>query len=235
MFSWDDVPFREGIWLILLGFVKKAVIADRISEISDFAYQFPESISTFFAWLGVISYSIQIYCDFSGYTDIAIGSALLLGVRLPENFKLPYTATSFSDFWKRWHISLSSWLREYLYIPLGGNRVADFTTYRNLLITMLLGGLWHGASWNFVIWGFLHGILLALERWFRNSVSLPWREDFIFSRGMKFLYQIFVILSVCLVWIFSVQKRFLGRLDFSKLYFCFVTVSNRLIRCRIIF
>ncbi|MDI7236282.1 MBOAT family O-acyltransferase [Leptospira santarosai] len=218
-FNWDNVPLREGVWLILLGFVKKAVIADRISIISDFAYQFPESISTFFAWLGVISYSIQIYCDFSGYTDIAIGSALLLGVRLPENFKLPYTATSFSDFWRRWHISLSAWLRDYLYVPLGGNRITGFITYRNLLLTMLLGGLWHGASWNFVIWGFLHGVLLVLERWFRDSVSFPWKEDSVFGRGIRFLYQVFVILCVCLVWIFFRSKTFSGSIAFFKTLF----------------
>lgn len=227
-FNWDNVPLREGVWLILLGFVKKAVIADRISVISDFAYQFPESISTFFAWLGVISYSIQIYCDFSGYTDIAIGSALLLGVRLPENFKLPYTATSFSDFWRRWHISLSAWLRDYLYVPLGGNRITGFITYRNLLLTMLLGGLWHGASWNFVIWGFLHGVLLVLERWFRDSVSFPWKEDSVFGRGIRFLYQVFVILCVCLVWIFFVQRRFQDRSRFLKLVLL-VTASSLLV------
>ncbi|XDD52277.1 MBOAT family protein [Leptospira sp. WS92.C1] len=207
LFSWENVPIREGIWLILLGFVKKAVIADRISVISDFAYQFPDSVSTVFAWMGVFSYSIQIYCDFSGYTDIAIGSALLLGVRLPENFRLPYSATSFSDFWRRWHISLSGWLREYLYISLGGNRVGAWVTYRNLLVTMLLGGLWHGPSWNFVIWGFLHGGFLALERWFRDRVRFPWSEKSGINGVLKFLYQVFVILFVCLIWIFFRSKN----------------------------
>lgn len=220
-FSWENVPLREGIWLILLGFVKKAVIADRISVISDFAYQFPETVSSLFAWMGVFSYSIQIYCDFSGYTDIAIGSALLLGVRLPENFKLPYTASSFSDFWRRWHISLSGWLREYLYIPLGGNRITGWITYRNLLITMLLGGLWHGASWNFVVWGFLHGIFLAIERWFRDSVDLPLEKNSRLERVLKFLYQIFVILSVCLIWIFFRSRTFEGSAELFKTLFSF--------------
>ncbi|MCG6169864.1 MBOAT family protein [Leptospira sp. FAT2] len=221
LFRWENVPIREGIWLILLGFVKKAVIADRISVISDFAYQFPESVSTVFAWMGVVSYAIQIYCDFSGYTDIAIGSALLLGVRLPENFKLPYTADSFSDFWRRWHISLSGWLREYLYIPLGGNRISGLVTYRNLLITMILGGLWHGASWNFVIWGFLHGLCLALERWFRDRIRFPWTEGLFVARIAKILYQIFVILLVCLIWIFFRSKTFSGSMDLFVALFRF--------------
>ncbi|EMJ96780.1 MBOAT family O-acyltransferase [Leptospira alstonii] len=220
MFHWENVPLREGIWLILLGFVKKAVIADRISVISDFAYQFPESVSTLFAWMGVISYSIQIYCDFSGYTDIAIGSALLLGIRLPENFRLPYTATSFSDFWRRWHISLSGWLRDYLYIPLGGNRINGLITYRNLLITMFLGGLWHGASWNFVIWGFIHGIFLALERCFSDSTSFSGKERGL-NRGLKFLYQIFVILCICLIWIFFRSKTFSGSIELLSALFSF--------------
>ncbi|EMI66945.1 MBOAT family O-acyltransferase [Leptospira noguchii] len=221
MFSWKYVPIREGLWLILSGLVKKVVIADRISTISDFVYQFPESVSTLFAWMGVVSYSIQIYCDFSGYTDIAIGSALLLGVRLPENFRLPYTATSFSDFWRRWHISLSSWLREYLYIPLGGNRISNFITYRNLLITMILGGLWHGASWNFVVWGFLHGFFLVLEKCVQDSINLSWKEDSFLSRGMKLVYQIFVILSVCLIWIFFRSKTFSGSIELLKTLFSF--------------
>ncbi|PJZ55376.1 MBOAT family O-acyltransferase [Leptospira barantonii] len=221
MFHWGNVPLREGIWLILLGFVKKAVIADRISVISDFAYQFPETVSTVFAWMGVFSYAIQIYCDFSGYTDIAIGSALLLGVRLPENFRLPYTASSFSDFWRRWHISLSGWLREYLYIPLGGNRITGWITYRNLLITMLLGGLWHGASWNFVIWGLLHGIFLAIERWLADSVRFPWEKNSGLDRSLKFLYQIFVILSVCLIWIFFRSKSFEGAMGLLTTLFAF--------------
>ncbi|MDV6236363.1 MBOAT family O-acyltransferase [Leptospira ellisii] len=206
LFSWENVPMREGLWLILIGFVKKAVIADRISVISDFVYQFPEGVSSAFAWMGIFSYAIQIYCDFSGYTDIAIGSALLLGVRLPDNFRLPYTASSFSDFWRRWHISLSGWLREYLYIPLGGNRTSAWATYRNLGITMLLGGLWHGPSWNFVLWGFFHGLCLALERWFSDRIRFSWKEGSVLRAFFAKLYQIFVILSVCLIWIFFRSK-----------------------------
>ncbi|TGK38363.1 MBOAT family protein [Leptospira gomenensis] len=206
LISWENIPLREGIWLILLGFVKKAVIADRISGISDFVYQFPENVSTGFAWMGIFSYAIQIYCDFSGYTDIAIGSALLLGIRLPENFRLPYTASSFSDFWRRWHISLSGWLREYLYIPLGGNRTSASITYRNLWITMLLGGLWHGPSWNFVLWGFFHGLCLVLERSFGERIRFLSEANSILRILFARIYQIFVMFSVCLIWIFFRSK-----------------------------
>ncbi|TGM58793.1 MBOAT family O-acyltransferase [Leptospira adleri] len=221
LFSWDKIPLREGIWLILVGFVKKAVIADRISVISDFAYQYPEDVSSLFVWMGVLSYSVQIYCDFSGYSDMAIGSALLLGVRLPDNFRLPYTAKSFSDFWRRWHISLSGWLREYLYIPLGGNRIGGLFTYRNLWITMILGGLWHGPSWNFVIWGFLHGAFLVLERFVRDRLHFPWTDSSFARKVAGLVYQIFVILSVCLIWIFFRSRSLETSLGILKKLFSF--------------
>src|SRR6185437_16914963 len=127
-------------------------------------FERPASFSALEVLAGVYGYAVQIYCDFSGYTDIAIGSALLLGVRFPKNFDAPYQATNIADFWRRWHISLSTWLRDYLYIPLGGNRGSSWATYRNLMITMVLGGLWHGASWTFVFWGFLHGLGLGVTR-----------------------------------------------------------------------
>jgi alginate O-acetyltransferase complex protein AlgI len=126
--------------------------------------------------IGVVFYSFQIYCDFSGYSDIAIGLARMMGYQFPENFRTPYFSKSFSEFWTRWHISLSSWLRDYLYIPLGGNRGGKFGTYRNLMITMLLGGLWHGANAAFIFWGFLHGLYLVLQRliapWWQRLVRL---------------------------------------------------------------
>ncbi len=121
------------------------------------------------AWSGTIAFGIQIYFDFSGYTDMAIGMAKLFGFHFPVNFRRPYLASSITDFWHRWHMSLSRWLRDYLYIPLGGNRGGPLETYRNLMLTMLLGGLWHGASWNFVVWGGYHGALLSIERMFRGS------------------------------------------------------------------
>jgi D-alanyl-lipoteichoic acid acyltransferase DltB (MBOAT superfamily) len=155
----------EALFLIAIGLLKKVVISDQLAaNLVDRVFERPENFSALEVLAGVYGYAVQIYCDFSGYSDIAIGSALLLGVRFPPNFDSPYQAPNLADFWRRWHISLSSWLRDYLYIPLGGNRGSEWKTYRNLMITMVLGGLWHGASWNFVIWGFLHGLGLAVTR-----------------------------------------------------------------------
>ena len=158
-------PSREevqhGAFLIVLGVAKKLALADNFALIADRYFRGDASIA---AWTGVLAFSLQIYFDFSGYTDIAIGSALLLGFHFPVNFRRPYLAVSITDFWRRWHISLSSWLRDYVYIPLGGNRRSHWQTYRNLFLTMLIGGLWHGANWTFVAWGGYHGVLLAIER-----------------------------------------------------------------------
>ena len=156
-----------ALWLIAGGLVKKVVVANYLAtEIVDPLFAVPADHGGFVALLGVYAYAIQIYADFSGYTDIAIGLALLMGFKFPQNFDAPYTAASLQDFWHRWHMTLSRWLRDYLYISLGGNRRGRARTYANLIITMLLGGLWHGAAWTFVIWGLLHGIGLAVERWF---------------------------------------------------------------------
>jgi D-alanyl-lipoteichoic acid acyltransferase DltB (MBOAT superfamily) len=125
------------------------------------------------AWTGVLAFSGQIFCDFAGYSTCAIGAALCLGFVLPDNFRYPYAAVGFSDFWRRWHITLSSWLRDYLYIPLGGNRASNARVYLNLMVTMLLGGLWHGASWTFVVWGGLHGLFLGVERLLRRQPARP--------------------------------------------------------------
>jgi len=152
------------ILLIVKGFFKKVVIADNIGLFTDSIYKSPGNYPGMIIWMAAICFTIQIYCDFSGYTDIAIGLAGILGFSFPKNFDKPYFALTISDFWKRWHISLSSWLKDYLYIPLGGNKNGKFNTYRNLMITMLLGGLWHGASWNFVIWGGIHGLLLCINK-----------------------------------------------------------------------
>ena len=155
----------EALFLIAFGLIKKVVLSDQLAlNLVDRVFERPENFSSLEVLAGVYGYAAQIYCDFSGYTDIAIGSALLLGVRFPKNFDAPYKAEDLADFWRRWHISLSTWLRDYLYIPLGGNRGSEWQTYRNLMITMLLGGLWHGASWTFVFWGFLHGLGLAVTR-----------------------------------------------------------------------
>jgi len=157
--------FGQGLFLILNGLIKKIIIADYISiNFVDRVFDNPLSYSGFENLLAVYGYSIQIYCDFSGYTDIAIGLALWMGFRLQLNFNSPYRAANITDFWRRWHISLSSWLKDYLYIPLGGNRKGKIRTYVNLFLTMLLGGLWHGANLRFVIWGALHGLYLAVHK-----------------------------------------------------------------------
>jgi alginate O-acetyltransferase complex protein AlgI len=150
--------------IFLLGLVKKTVIADRLALFVDPVFANPAKFDGATVWAAVIAYAIQIFCDFSGYTDMAIALAKLFNFDLPINFNLPYLSTNITEFWRRWHISLSSWLRDYLYISLGGNRKGHLRTYCNLIVTMLLGGLWHGASWNFVVWGGLHGVALALHK-----------------------------------------------------------------------
>jgi alginate O-acetyltransferase complex protein AlgI len=159
-----DVDARGALVLFMTGFIKKACIADAVAPFVDRYFEAPWNFTAASAWVAVLFYAIQIYCDFSGYTDMAIASAGLLGYELPVNFRFPYFAANISDFWHRWHISLSSWLRDYLYIPLGGNRGRAWFVYRNIMITMLLGGLWHGGAWTFVIWGGLHGIALIIHR-----------------------------------------------------------------------
>lgn len=154
---------EEGVWLILWGFFKKVVIADNVAPLADMVFG-GSSFTAPMVICGTIAFTVQIYCDFSGYSDIARGLARVLGFDIMWNFDLPYAATSLRDFWRRWHISLSTWLRDYLYIPLGGNRQGPARTYFNLIATMLLGGLWHGAAWNFVLWGLWHGFGLAAQR-----------------------------------------------------------------------
>lgn len=154
----------SGCMLILTGLVRKVVIADGIGRQVDAIFAAPGSFSSPELLMGVYLFALQIYCDFAGYSDIARGTSRLLGIELMENFQQPYFSANIAEFWRRWHISLSSWLRDYLYIPLGGNRHGTFNTLRNLMITMLLGGLWHGAAWTFVIWGGLHGLFLIVHR-----------------------------------------------------------------------
>jgi alginate O-acetyltransferase complex protein AlgI len=162
-----------GFWLILWGLWKKVVIADNVAAIADDVFARSASVTWSMAYLGVVAFALQIYCDFSGYSDIARGLARLMGIELMQNFNLPYFALNPSDFWRRWHISLSQWLRDYLYVPLGGNRGSELKVKRNLAITMLLGGLWHGAAWNFVWWGAYHGALLIGYRSFRGRDAAP--------------------------------------------------------------
>ena len=155
--------FSRGVAFLALGLAKKILLANPCGKVADLAFD-AGSLGVLDAWYGIVAYAFQIYFDFSGYSDMAIGLGLMLGFVFPKNFDSPYTSQSITEFWRRWHISLSSWLRDYLYVPLGGNRVGPTRTYINLAIVMLLGGLWHGAAWNFVIWGAMHGGMLAFER-----------------------------------------------------------------------
>ncbi len=167
--------FGRAIGLIIIGLIKKAIISDYISmNFVDRIFDEPGLYSGFECLMGVYGYALQIYCDFSGYSDMAIGIALLLGFQFPKNFDAPYKSATITEFWRRWHISLSSWLRDYLYISLGGNRKGKVRTYLNLLMTMVLGGLWHGAALRFVLWGALHGVALALHKMWLGIV--PWSK-----------------------------------------------------------
>jgi alginate O-acetyltransferase complex protein AlgI len=165
---WDWARVQLGAEFLLLGLFKKLAIADRMAAFADPVFANPQQYGTQAVWVAAVAYALQIYCDFSGYSDMAVGSAHLLGYKLSANFRTPYLAANVAEFWRRWHISLSTWLRDYLFIPLGGSRGGRWETSRNLLITMTLGGLWHGASWTFVAWGALHGALLVGHRGFRE-------------------------------------------------------------------
>jgi alginate O-acetyltransferase complex protein AlgI len=180
--------------LILSGLFLKVVIANHLStHIVDDVFAAPGRHSSLEVLVAVYGYAVQIFADFCGYTNIAIGVALLLGFEFPQNFNSPYAAVSLQDFWRRWHMTLSRWLRDYLYIPLGGNRKGTLLTYRNLMLTMLLGGLWHGAAWTFVVWGGIHGLGLAIER------ALGWRPTSVAARALG---RVLTFHVVCFAWIF---------------------------------
>ena len=170
--AWSSRRFYGGAQQMLRGAIKKVILADRLGEAVDVVFAGPELYSGATITLAVVAYAGQIYYDFSGYSDIAIGSAKMLGYRFPINFRHPYLAISMAEFWHRWHMTLSRWLRDYLYISLGGNRTSALGTYRNLMITMTLGGLWHGAAWTFVLWGLWHGLALAAQRWARDTFAI---------------------------------------------------------------
>jgi D-alanyl-lipoteichoic acid acyltransferase DltB (MBOAT superfamily) len=192
----------RGLYRIGAGLVKKIVIGDFLAQaIVDRVFATPERFTALEVLIAVYAYAAQIYADFSGYTDVAIGSAALFGYELPENFDAPYLARDLQDFWRRWHISLSTWLRDYLYKPLGGSRHGAFRTYRNLMITMVLGGLWHGASWTFVVWGALHGGALAATRMWQRARGSAGRARS--PRGARaWLGPILTFHFVCLGWLF---------------------------------
>jgi D-alanyl-lipoteichoic acid acyltransferase DltB (MBOAT superfamily) len=195
--SIDEDKVISGLALILLGLFKKVVLADGVAAIADRAFDDPAGLSWLAVATGVVAFAIQIYGDFSGYTDVARGVSRLLGIELTVNFTQPYLSRNITEFWRRWHISLSNWLRDYLYIPLGGNRAGPVRTYVNLVLTMLLGGLWHGASWNFVVWGGLHGGYLVVHRLVRGG-----RVDDRPVRGRDLPAVATTFALVCAAWIF---------------------------------
>jgi alginate O-acetyltransferase complex protein AlgI len=206
LISIDGVNLKIGITLMAIGFLKKMFFADNIAPLVNDIFNNPIGAESFTIILGAVAFGLQIYGDFSGYTDIAIGAALILGFKLPINFNKPYFATSPSDFWRRWHISLSSWLRDYLYIPLGGNKKGSKFTYANLMIVMFLGGLWHGASWNFIIWGVLHGSYLAIHKILVNKFPSLANNLFFKTKSGKIISIFVTQYFVFLAWIaFRVQ------------------------------
>lgn len=194
-FSWHNIQW--GVSRIVVGMIKKVFIADSMALIVSEAYAAPESVSGLRLLFATYAFAIQIYCDFSAYSDIAIGSARMLGIELMENFNAPYLSCSIRDFWRRWHISLSTWLRDYLFIPLGGSRGGTVRTYINLILTMLLGGLWHGAGWNWVVWGGLQGAMLAGEKFLgiEQGDRPRWKS-------IRLLRWFITFHLVCLSWVF---------------------------------
>jgi len=197
---------KLGLTIMAFGFFKKMFFADNIGLFVDQIFQNPIGLDSFSVILGAIAFGVQIYCDFSGYSDIAIGIAMILGFKIPINFNKPYFATSPTDFWRKWHISLSTWLRDYLYIPLGGNKKSHGRIYLNVLIVMFLGGLWHGAAWNFVIWGILHGTYLAIHKILINKFPTLRHNEFFKSKAGKVTSIIITQYFVFLAWlVFRIQ------------------------------
>ncbi len=205
------VDTSRAFFLIGTGLFMKVVIANYLAgSIVDQVFGAPNQHSSLEVLVGIYAYAVQIYADFFGYTNIAIGLALILGFRFPQNFDSPYSAISIQDFWRRWHMTLSRWLRDYLYIPLGGNRGSRLFTYRNLMLTMLIGGLWHGAGWTFVAWGAIHGTALVAERWWRERpgfVERPWTP---WRRGW---HRFATFQVVCFAWIFFRADSFADAWD----------------------
>ncbi len=200
------VDTARAFFLIGTGLFMKVVIANHLaSNIVDDVFGAPDQHSSLEVLVGIYAYAVQIYADFFGYTNIAIGIALLLGFRFPQNFDAPYSAVSIQDFWRRWHMTLSRWLRDYLYIPLGGNRGGRLLTYRNLMLTMLIGGLWHGAGWTFVAWGAIHGTALVAERWWRERPGFVEKP----STPLRRTWHRFATFQVvCFAWIFFRSDSF---------------------------
>ncbi len=200
---WSWLRMNLGSQLFILGLFKKLAISDRMALYSDLVFEDPGNCHTATVWLGLIAFAIRIWADFSGYSDMALGAAHMLGYKLTKNFNLPYLSTNIAEFWRRWHISLSTWLRDYLFIPLGGSRGSNLATCRNLMITMTLGGLWHGANWSYVLWGVLHGSFLVIHRLFRAWCEpLPRVKAALASAPGRFGGVILTCFCVLIAWSF---------------------------------
>lgn len=218
-----EITFRqeemgEGLFMIMRGLIKKAIIADYVAQYADIVYANPEGYSGFENLMAMYAYTLQIYCDFSGYSDMAIGLALLMGFRLPENFRSPYVALDITEFWRRWHITLSSWLRDYIYIPLGGNRLGENRQFVNLMLTMLFGGLWHGADWKFVFWGGMHGVGLIVHKVVNQTIKeMEWKSDL-----FKPLSWIITFHFVAFLWVFFRASSYeIAAISINKIIFDF--------------
>ena len=213
--------FREGLVKILTGFFKKIAVADMIASSVDVIYSSPETAGGPGMIIGTVLFAVQIYCDFSGYTDIATGSARLLGIRLSRNFDVPYSATSVRDFWRRWHISLSGWFRDYVYIPLGGSKKGEARACVNYLIVFLLSGLWHGAAWHFAAWGVIHGLFIVFERLTEKLRDGMWKRVNVDPKGglVRTVRRVMTFVSVCFAWIFFRAGSIAGAFSCIKVIF----------------
>jgi alginate O-acetyltransferase complex protein AlgI len=226
----DWTRIKNGLALMLQGFIKKIVIADRLAMVVDAAYAQPDSSNGLSLAIATIFYAFQIYCDFSGYSDIGIGAARVMGFRLMTNFNAPYLAGSVTEFWQRWHISLSSWFRDYVYIPLGGNQVKTSRWIFNIAVVFLISGLWHGANWTFIVWGALHGFYIIIER--------PLLKNKLFTSYLKnkdplsiftiFFKKIFSFLLICTTWVFFRAQNLEQALLILKKIFIEISISNTL-------
>jgi alginate O-acetyltransferase complex protein AlgI len=195
----NGAMFNEGVALLVQGLFKKVAIADNLIPLVNAGFANTATVGTFDAWIALLGFAVEVYCDFSGYTDMGRGSAMMLGYNLPINFDFPYLSASIQQFWRRWHITLSTWLRDYVYIPLGGGRAGTATKYRNLVITMTIGGLWHGAAWHYVILGFLMGVALVLNHYYDEFAKrTKWLEQLHSLPPTKVLCVVFTMLGVWL-------------------------------------
>jgi len=226
----SDIPFRLCLQLFLYGYIKKAIVSDSLAPLIDAVFSSPEAYSWVGVWIAALFFSIQVYCDFSGYTDMAIATANLLGFRLMKNFDFPFFAPNVSDFWRRWHISLSSWLRDYVYISFGGSRGSNLFIYRNVFLTMLLGGLWHGAAWTFVVWGGMHGVAIIVHREFQRIISKVEARPF----GDKFLGALMTFLWFTFTMTFFRAESFGDAIGMARSFTFFVSAGTETLDARLL-